>query len=378
MFRVGAVIVCAGKGERTGLTYNKILYKIGRKTVLETVLDKFSSTRVERIVLVISEADRAVVSELISPYSNVYLCVGGDTRSQSVYNGLSALSDCDIVVIHDGARPFVTTELIDESIASAIEYGSGIAAVPVTDTVKRVSDGEVTTLPRDELYAVQTPQTFIYKDIFDAYNSVGVDGVFTDDAAVYEKCGLTPRLIRGSYDNKKITTPNDLISALPVGVKLGIGFDVHRLVDGRKLILGGVEIAHSKGLLGHSDADVLTHAVMDALLSAAGLPDIGVLYPDTDPKYLGISSMSLLDDTVKRIKELRLGITGISVVVIAQQPKLAPHISNIRKSLADRMGISIDKINVSASTAEKLGAIGSGDAIEVNAACLLTENYEEA
>ncbi len=374
--RAGAVIVCAGKGVRTGLSYNKVLYKLGRKTVLETVIDKFIAASVDKIVVVVSDNDMPVVSELVEQYGEIIkLCVGGATRSESVFNGLSALSDCDIVAIHDGARPFVSPELIRESIISAIEYGSGIAAVPVTDTIKSVDGDKVVTLSRDKLYAVQTPQTFRYADIVAAYK--WTSGSFTDDSAVYEKFGLTPRLIRGSYDNKKITTKSDLIPSLTRGVRVGVGFDVHRLVEGRALILGGVNIPHNKGLLGHSDADVLTHAVMDAVLSACGLPDIGVLFPDTDPKYLGVSSKTLLDDVIERMKGAKLEIVNISAVIIAQQPKLAPHISSIRGSLAERMGISADKINVSASTAEKLGAIGNGDAIEVNAACLLSETHEE-
>ena len=371
---VGAVVVCAGKGERTGLPYNKIFYKIGCKTVLETVLDKFCDLPIYRIVLVVSKDNFDAVSAIASQYRNVSLCLGGETRSASVFNGLTALSDCDIAVIHDGARPFVSRKIIEDSIYSAIEYGSGIAAVPVTDTVKRVSGETVTTLDRDGLYAVQTPQTFRYAEILSAYKNAR--GTFTDDSAVYEAFGFTPRLTDGSYDNKKITTPSD-IKPLPYGVKLGIGFDVHRLVEGRKLVLGGVEIPHRKGLDGHSDADVLTHAIMDAILSACSLPDIGVLYPDTDDKYLGISSTVLLDDVVARMTKLGYSIVNISAVVIAQEPKLAPHIAAIRESLARHMGITADKINVSASTAEKMGTIGSGDAIEVNAACLLTENNEK-
>ncbi len=371
---VGAVIVCAGKGERTGLAYNKILHRIGQRTVVETVTDTFIAAGITNIVLVVSDPDRAVVSELVS-HPSVKLCLGGNTRAESVKNGLDALGgDCNIVVIHDGARPFVTPEVIAASIKSAVEFGSGIAAVPSIDTVKRVKNGVMTAIPRAGLYNVQTPQTFRYSEILAAYEAVGADNSFTDDAEVYEHAGFLPRLSLGDNANVKITTAADLYKVLPADARIGVGFDVHRLVEGRKLILGGVEIPYIKGLDGHSDADVLTHAIMDALLSAAGLPDIGVLYPDTNDFFLGISSMKLLSDVMKHIADAKFSVINISAVIIAQEPKLAPHISSIRESLARAIGVDRSRINVSATTTERLGIIGSGDGIAAEAYCLLSEN----
>lgn len=369
--RVGAIIVCAGKGERTGLEYNKVLHYIGQKTVIEQVLDVFSASDVSRTVVVCAPADETRIKELIAPYANVAICTGGDTRAQSVLNGLKALP-CDIAVIHDGARPFVSPALINACIRSAISHGSGIAAVKAVDTVKRVIDGKVTSLPRSELYNAQTPQAFVYKDILHAYNTAR--GTFTDDAEVYEHAGFSPVLVDGEYANTKITTVGDLMLTTPVGAKIGVGFDVHRLVEGRPLILGGVTIPYNKGLQGHSDADVLVHAVMDALLSAAGLPDIGVLFPDTDGKYLDISSMLLLDEVLARISE-RHSILSVSAVIMAQAPKLAGFISDIRKSLCKRLKIDEARLNVSATTTEHMGIIGSGDAIAASASCLLTEHH---
>lgn len=369
--RVGAIIVCAGKGERTGLEYNKVLHYIGQKTVIEQVLDAFSASDVSRTVVVCAPADETRIKELIAPYANVAICTGGDTRAQSVLNGLKALP-CDIAVIHDGARPFVSPALINACIRSAISHGSGIAAVKAVDTVKRVIDGKVTSLPRSELYNAQTPQAFVYKDILHAYNTAR--GTFTDDAEVYERAGFSPVLVDGEYANTKITTVGDLMLTTPVGAKIGVGFDVHRLVEGRPLILGGVTIPYNKGLQGHSDADVLVHAVMDALLSAAGLPDIGVLFPDTDGKYLGISSMLLLDEVSARISE-KHSILSVSAVIMAQAPKLAGFISDIRKSLCKRLKIDEARLNVSATTTEHMGIIGSSDAIAASASCLLTEHH---
>ncbi|MDE5563099.1 MAG: 2-C-methyl-D-erythritol 4-phosphate cytidylyltransferase [Clostridiales bacterium] len=364
---IAAVIVCAGKGERSGLAYNKILHLIGHKTVLEKSLDVFLRTRVKHITVVTSEGDISAVRDITSAYDDITVVTGGDTRAKSVYAGLKAYP-CDIVLIHDGARPYVTADIIECAVDSAIEHGSGIAAVPCVDTVKRVQGGKAHSLPRAELFNAQTPQAFRYSEILDAYSRA--DGVFTDDAEVYENAGYTPRLVEGSYDNKKLTTPADF-TAPAKSSRIGIGFDLHRLVDGRKLILGGVTLDYHLGLFGHSDADVLTHAIMDALLSAADLPDIGVLFPDTDDKYLGISSITLLKQVLGEVQRKGYVIVNISAVVIAQQPKLAPVIGEIRRSLAAALNIDIKQINVSATTTEKLGLIGEGNAIAANASCIL-------
>ena len=235
--RIDAVVLCAGKGERTGLEYNKVLYVVGQKTVLETTLDVFARTEVERIVLVISRDDEKAISPLVKPYRNVKTVYGGATRTESVRLGLKALSGCDIVVIHDGARPFVTADTIAASIESAQRFGSGIAAVPTVDTIKQVEDGAIVrSLDRSILYNIQTPQTFRYAEILEAYETAS--GVYTDDSEVYEKAGHVPHIVRGAYDNIKLTTPADLIKA-PTGVRIGVGYDLHRLVNDRPLILGG-------------------------------------------------------------------------------------------------------------------------------------------
>ncbi|MCH5166117.1 MAG: 2-C-methyl-D-erythritol 2,4-cyclodiphosphate synthase [Clostridiales bacterium] len=367
---VGAVVLCAGKGERTGLPYNKVLHQIGQKTVLELVIDRFIEADIQDITVVAAECDIERIKELTSPYPSVSIVLGGATRAQSVLNGLNAIT-CDIVAIHDGARPFVTQEVIARTVSSAIAYGSGIASVPSTDTVKSVDDdGTVHSLPRASIFNMQTPQTFRRSEILEAYNSV--TGEFTDDAEVYEHCGYSPRLVEGDYANIKITTASDLLRVLPHDCRIGVGFDVHRLVPSRKLVLGGVEIDFERGLDGHSDADVLVHAIMDALLSAADCPDIGVLFPDTDSKYLGISSMKLLDEVVKTVRQKKFEICSISAVIAAQRPKLAPVIKDIRNSLARAIGIGIERINISATTTERLGLIGSGDAIAANASCIMT------
>ena len=369
---VGAVIVCAGKGERTGLAYNKVLHVIGVKTVLQTVLDVFCGT-VDMVTVVASEHDLSAISAIVSEYNGVNVVTGGATRFDSVYKGLKA-TPCNIAVIHDGARPYVTSDIISRSVASAALHGSGIAAVPCVDTVKRVDgSGKARSLPRSELFCAQTPQTFRYDEILSAYEHAAQckTRAFTDDAEVYEHAGYSPVLIEGSYANKKITTHGDILSVSD-SCRIGVGYDVHRLVPNRPLILGGVQIPFERGLLGHSDADVLTHAVMDALLSAAGLPDIGVLFPDTDDKYLGANSLSLLGDVAARVAKAGYTVGNISAVIIAQRPKLSPFIKDIRAALASALGISEEQVNVSATTTEGLGIVGSGDAVAANASCIIT------
>lgn len=370
---VGAVIPCAGKGARSGLSDNKVLHTVGCKCSLEYVLDAFTAAGVDHIAVVAAENDLSAVKDIAARYPSAFPVIGGATRGQSVLNGLRARK-CDIAVIHDGARPFVSPDLILRAVKSAIEFGSGIAAVPSVDTVKRVDgDGRVSSLPRGELFNAQTPQAFSYPDILFAYERFS--GEQTDDAEVYAQAGFSPRLVDGSYDNIKITSPRDLL-ALPTDCRIGVGYDVHRLVEGRKLVLGGVHIPFEKGLLGHSDADALLHAVTDALLSAANLPDIGVLYPDSDERFSGISSALLLSDALKRATGAGFSVRSVSAVVMAQKPKLSPYIPAIRKSIADLLGIPTERANVSATTTEGLGVIGQGDAIAASASVILTESAQ--
>lgn len=367
---VAALILCAGSGTRTGLSYNKILHYVGKKTVLETVLDSFTLSYADSIYVVINPKDEDAVKPIISQYRSVKTVYGGDTRTQSVRNGLAATEPCDIVVIHDGARPFVTPALINQTIKSAMEYGSGVAVVPMTDTVK-ILRGETLgeSIDRDSVCRIQTPQAFSYPLLCAAYERV--EGNYTDDSEVYALAGNTVRIVRGDESNRKITTPTDLFCTAPQRTKIGIGFDVHKLVRARKLVLGGVTVPHEKGLLGHSDADVLTHAIMDALLSAAGLPDIGVLFPDNDPTTESIDSMVLLDKVVAMIAENGFKVGSVSAVVMAQRPKLSPHIPAMRDALASHLNIKREMINVSATTTETLGIIGEEKGIAASAQCTL-------
>ena len=364
------LILCAGIGARAGLPYNKLLHYVGKKTILEITLDRFAASRCQSVTLAVAEEDYDAIKKLTANYTGINLCFGGETRTQSVRKGLNEIGHCDIVVIHDGARPYVTTGLIDQTIHSAIHHGSGILAVPTVDSVKEIKNETIVrTLSRSGLFNIQTPQTFIFNQIVDAYTRVKEDCF--DDSEVFEKAGYSPKIVLGDYSNIKITTAQDFMRPATIRSKIGVGFDVHRLVEDRRLILGGVCIPFDRGLEGHSDADALTHAIMDALLSAAGLPDIGVLYPNKDPKYKNANSVLLLREVFELIARRGFTIENISAVIMAEQPLLAPFLPMMSISLSDALMIRPEQITISATTTEKLGIIGEGKGIAASATCLL-------
>ena len=367
---VCAIILCAGLGSRTGLGYNKMLHYVGKKTVLELTLDRFSGSLVKSIVLVTAPDNYDQVKTLAANYKNVFICLGGKTRRDSVRAGLREIGFCDIVVIHDGARPYVSTNLINQTIISAKKHGSGILAVPTTDTIKEIKNETIVkSLCRSGLYNIQTPQSFNFEQIYDAYNKVQSE--CTDCSEVYSLAGYNPKIVQGEYENIKITSFTDFMRPATISSSIGTGFDVHKLVEGKKLILGGVEIEFHKGLEGHSDADVLVHAIMDALLSAADLPDIGVVFPNNKLVYKGISSMALLKEVHYMITKKGFNIHNISAVIMAQAPYLAHIIPNMRQNIANFLSIELERINISATTTEGLGIIGQSKGIASSATCLL-------
>lgn len=369
--KTAAIILCAGRGTRTGLPYNKMLLRIGGDTVAELTLRAFTHSGIcDNIVMTANPEDYDIIRE-IADENGACVVYGGETRTESVRKALASLSsDTEIVLIHDGARPFVSPELILSAADSAAEYGSGIAAVPSVDAVKEAENGYVIkTLNKSSLYNTQTPQAFRFGEIVDAYSKVV--GNYGDDSEVYELAGYRARLVRGEYGNTKITTHADVFR-LPGEYRTGIGFDVHRLSENRDLVLGGVLIPYPLGLLGHSDADVLVHAIMDAMLSAADMPDIGVLFPDNDPAYKGISSILLLDKVCGFLKERGVKLINVSAVVMAEKPKLAGYLPAIRESLARTLALPVQNVNVSATTTEKLGICGEGKGMAASAIVLVT------
>jgi 2-C-methyl-D-erythritol 4-phosphate cytidylyltransferase/2-C-methyl-D-erythritol 2,4-cyclodiphosphate synthase len=312
----------------------------------------------------------------------VLITDGGQTRQESVQNGIRLAKDCDYVAIHDGARPLVSEEDVRHVLEDASRFGAATLGVPVKDTIKLAnSDRSIaSTPPRDALYQIQTPQVFRTALYLQAAEKARLEGKdFTDDCQLMESDGKPVYITVGSYSNLKITTPEDLSLAQTLGgfqkeepvMRIGHGYDVHRLTEGRKLILGGVDIPHTVGLLGHSDADVLLHAIMDALLGAAALGDIGKHFPDTDPAYKGADSMALLRHVVSLLKEKGYQIGNIDATILAQKPKLAPYIQTMRENIADACGVSVDDINVKATTEEKLGFTGACEGIAAHAVALI-------
>lgn len=382
-----AVIVAAGRGERAGLGRNKVFQPVRGRSVLARCLDAFAGCgRFDGAVVVLSEVDEpewARLSAREGPFPLVRgIARGGATRRDSVYSGLLALpEDASIVAIHDAARPFVSADVIDATIESARAHGSGVISTDVVDTIKQLTpDGHVLSPDRATLRAVQTPQTFDYRRILDAHRRAQAEDLpVTDDAMLFEHYYGDVRLVTapGAEANRKLTTKADfeaLEAPVVPDVRVGQGYDVHRLVEGRRLVLCGVDIPWEKGLDGHSDADVAVHALMDALLGALGLGDIGRHFPDCDDAYKDADSMRLLAHVMVLVKEKGYRVGNADVTIVAQRPKLAEYMPVMRKNFAEGLGIDEGRVNVKATTTERMGFEGEGLGISAQAVALLVRN----
>ena len=374
-----AVVVAAGRGVRMGAAVNKVLLPLCGEPVIRHAVRAFcEADEIDGVVVVASADETEQMRAALCGLEKVCAIVpGGSTRQESVKNGLDALpKEARIALVHDGARPLISRELIARCIRQTEDCGSAVVCTPVTDTVKVEKDGcVVRTLDRSQLRAVQTPQCFFAGELKAAYEAAARDGVsVTDDASVMEHAGHSVHLLESSEVNFKLTTPEDLRRAediigerrfmqrLP---RTGFGYDVHKLVSGRRLILCGKEIPWEKGLDGHSDADVAVHALMDALLGAACLDDIGRLYPDNDPAFEGADSMKLLADVLRRVKDAGYAVVHADVIIVAQKPKLMPYMDEMRRNLENAMAGA--QVNVKATTTERLGFEGRGEGISAQA-----------
>lgn len=378
---VTAIIAAAGSGRRMGRDINKVFIPLaGRPTLEYSIRTLESCSSITNLIVIAAPGEEQDVEQILLETINKPWKVvpGGSERQYSVANALKAVTgDTEVVVIHDGARPLVTPESIEEAIAAAFEFDAAIVAVPVKDTMKIVDDAEFVagTLDRSTIWSIQTPQAFRTSVLKEAYKRAEQDGILaTDDAALVENMGLKVKVVRGSYQNLKVTTPEDLIMAQALLGKeehgmqrIGMGYDVHRLVPGRKLILGGVEIEFEYGLEGHSDADVLLHAIKDALLGAAAKGDIGRHFPDTDPRYKGISSLKLLEEVREILAVAGWRAYNVDAVIVAERPKVAGYISAMNANIADSLGICVDQVNVKATTTEGLGFTGRREGIAAHA-----------
>lgn len=381
--KTAAVIVCGGRSSRMN-GVDKMFAQIGGMPVFARSVAAFERCdAVDRIVIVAAKESILKMQQICFKYGFgkvTDIVEGGACREESVKNGIAVLRDVGTVLIHDGARPLVTETIIRRVADAAAKYYAAACAVKLKDTVKKIgADGLVTGTPdRSSMVSVQTPQGFSLELIKNAMDSAGDLSGFTDDCSVVEKYGAAVYTVDGDYRNIKITTADDLGYAEyllgeknGMNIRTGHGYDVHRFEMGRKLILGGVDIPYEKGLLGHSDADVLLHAVCDALLGAAGLGDIGKHFPDTDDRFLGADSRMLLRETVRLIKEKGFSVSNIDATVILQKPKIAEFVPQMAKNIADDCLIDAERVNVKATTEEKLGFTGSGDGAAAHAVCLI-------
>ena len=382
--RVSAVLVAAGSSTRMG--FDKLSFDLGGETVLHRSIRAFEQNPLVTEIVLVAGKNRAFVEQQAADCTKpVQIVTGGSTRAESAKNGVLAAAG-ELVAVHDAARPFVSQAIITAALEAAARCGAAAPAVPVKDTIKAAARGSGKTVPdaclvhttpdRSTLYAVQTPQCFDRAEYLAALEELDEEKarLVTDDCSLFELTGRAVQLTQGDYANYKITTREDLPRPEQKEehkMRIGHGYDVHRLVEGRKLILGGVEVPFEKGLLGHSDADVLAHAVMDAVLGAAALGDIGQHFPDNDPAYSGADSLNLACRVAEILKEHGFRIENIDATLLCQRPKLAPHIPAMRQNLADAFGLPVDAVSVKATTEEHLGFTGEGLGIAAHAVALI-------
>lgn len=346
------VIAGNGKGVRSGT--DKLTARHGESTVLTRTIEAFSGVEgIARIIL---------VSDVPYDLPGVIVTKGGSTRAASVKNGLAKCTS-EFVMIHDGARPFLTRDLIERIMRETERFSSAVPCLPVVDSLRQTTPEGCVAVDRKAYFTVQTPQGYRRKDVTYAYAKATETDLFYDESELYEKYVAPVHYIPGERQNKKITYPDDLVG---YNVRVGTGFDVHAFADnGKKLVLGGVCIPYEKGLDAHSDGDVVTHAVMDALLSSADERDIGVLFPDDDPAYENADSMELLATVRDILRRKNVNVNNVSVTIIAQAPKLKDHLPAMQAKLADVLALSPSQINLNATTTERLGIVGEKKAIAV-------------
>ncbi|MBQ9734397.1 MAG: 2-C-methyl-D-erythritol 2,4-cyclodiphosphate synthase [Clostridia bacterium] len=366
--KVTLILACAGKGTRAGFDKNKLLVTINGTTVLkETYLAFKNSGLIDEYIISASECDVAEIKTIVD--SDVKIVLGGLTRTDSVKNALSLVTG-DIVLIHDGARPFVTAKIIKDCIDGAVKFGGAIPVLPSPNTAVKVKSGIVSKyLGKDDVFSVHTPQGFKTELIKRAYAHASKKS-FNDDGEVYKEFIGDLHVFNSDAQNVKLTYPEDF-NRIDSDCRFGTGFDCHKLVENRKLILGGVVIPHDKGLLGHSDADVLTHAIMDAILSALAMRDIGYHFSDKDPKYKDADSMKLLETVLSMIKEKGYKVSSVSATIMAEKPKLLKYVPTITENLSNALNLHASRVGIGATTLEGLGFVGREEGICVHATAVL-------
>jgi 2-C-methyl-D-erythritol 4-phosphate cytidylyltransferase / 2-C-methyl-D-erythritol 2,4-cyclodiphosphate synthase len=384
--RTAALIVAAGRGARAGGPVPKQYARIGGVPVLARTLGAFlAHPRIDLVQVALASGDERLYAEAVAGFRGEQLLApvaGGATRQISVRNGLLALEKHapDRVLIHDAARPFVTSDVIDRVLAALGDTPGAIAALPQADTLKQAAHGNriAATVDRAGLWRAQTPQGFRFADILAAHKQAAAAGRddLTDDAAVAEWAGLPVALVPGSPDNVKLTTAEDIAMAERAArfpdIRTGQGFDVHRLVAGDHVWLCGVRITHTHALQGHSDADVALHALTDALLGAIGAGDIGQHFPDTDPQWKGADSAIFLREALRLVGARGGTIGNVDVTVLCEAPKIAPHREAMRHRIAELLNLEVERVSVKATTTEGLGFTGRREGIAALATATIT------
>jgi 2-C-methyl-D-erythritol 4-phosphate cytidylyltransferase/2-C-methyl-D-erythritol 2,4-cyclodiphosphate synthase len=388
---VSAIIAAGGRGVRFGGVVPKQLLDVAGRPVLERSVTTFlSHPEIDEIVV-------ALPAELLAdppPYLRgtpkaLHMVAGGMRRQDSVLHAFQVVSaGADVVVVHDAARPFATAALISRTIAAAAESGAALAALPARDTVKRAGLEQVATLPfveetlpRESVYLAQTPQAFRHEVLRDALALGEAGAEATDEATLAERAGHRVRLVEGDPYNIKLTTTDDLpvadaiarmrFAPAALAGRAGTGYDLHRLVAGRPLVLGGLTIPSPVGALGHSDADVVCHAATDAILGAAGLGDIGRHFPDTDPRWKDANSLHLLASAASLVREHGYEVGNVDITVILERPKIRDHVASMREAVASALGVEAARVSIKGKTNEGMDAIGRGEAVAAHAIALL-------
>lgn len=382
-----AIVAAGGRGQRFGGERPKQLLEVAGRSLLErSVAALLAHPAIDEVVVALpAELVADPPSYLRVSAKPLRLVAGGARRQDSVANAFAAVDErIELVLIHDAARPFASADLIERCLVAAAESGAAVAAVGSRDTVKHATDDRFVqhTLPRERIFLAQTPQAFQRRVLRDALALAEQGHEVTDEATLAERAGFPVRIVEGELSNIKVTVPDDMRLAEALARpspqaaaeppwRVGVGYDLHRLVEGRPLVLAGVTIPFERGLLGHSDADAVCHAVTDAVLGAAALGDIGRHFPDTDPQYAGASSVELLARAVAVVRGAGFEIANVDVVVIAQRPKLIPFADAMRARLAETLGVSVERVSIKGKTNEGVDATGRGEAIATHAVALV-------
>ena len=373
--RVGAIVAAGGAGQRAGVAKQWIALG-GESALRRSARSLAACDLVDEIALVVPAGEeRRGTREVAGIDKPVGVVPGGAARADSVRAGLAALGDCGVVLVHDAARPFASPALARAVALAAARDGAALAALGAVDTVKRVEGQRVReTLDRRSIWLAQTPQGFRADLLRRAFAAAGAAAAeVTDECQLVERLGEPVTIVPGEAGNFKITTAGDVARARALTeapVAMGVGYDVHPFAPGRRLVLGGVEF-EGDGLMGHSDADVCAHAIGDAILGAAGLGDLGRHFPDTDPRWEGVSSLLLLGQIAARVAELGWRVGNCDVTLAARRPKIAARVGEMRARLAEALGIAPAQVNVKATTGEGLGFVGRGEGIAAHAVALL-------